>query len=133
MSHPLDGVSRIINLSVTSVGAGATDLDLRPSAGMLWEVLFAVGTQNDGGVPCGWYMTDPDAVDYTVSEGTATGPWTVWYLGGHAENAAMGALMAPVVLTFNRYLTFRFTASAGGKTGYVRALVKEFRGVAQEA
>lgn len=131
-SHPLEGVSRIIAVTSTSVGIGNTDALLRPDAGKLWEVVWAAGTQDDGAVVCGWYMTDPDASDFTICGITATAAWKALHLGADIESSGSD-LAAPLVLTHDRYCTFRFAASAAAKHGYIRALVKEYRGVSTEA
>ena len=133
MSHPLEGVTRLVYVETASAGAGATSANLRPPAGMTWELLWAYAMQNDGAVPWGWYWTDPDITNQQVVGGTAAGAYEkVGFpsMVGVTENPISAA---PLILTYNRYATYTFTASAGAKSSYIYAFVKEFRGVALES
>lgn len=131
-SHPLEGVTRVIIATTVSTGAGDTDVDLRPASGRVWEVLFARAYQNDGAVAQKWLFTDPDASDQEISGITATAAWVSFMLGCNSENAASSPFIAPPILSYNRYFTYRFTASAITKTGWIVAMVKEYRGIAAE-
>lgn len=134
MSHPLEGVTRVINLTAASAGAGATDLDLRPAAGMVWELLMAVAYQDDGLRSQQWLMTDPDTTDGVLATNTAAGAYDRFQPGtGTVSTSPPAHIAAPFILTYNRYLTYRFDASAGAKNSVIYAVVKEYRGVSTEA
>lgn len=131
-SHPLEGVSKLINLTVASVGAGATTINARPNPGCVWEVLFLKGTQDDGAVVQSWAFTDPDGTN-SICNHTTTAAWKWLHFGAVAENAdTLPIWGGPLLFTYDRYATFSFTASAAAKNGYVIGLVREFRGVARE-
>jgi hypothetical protein len=100
---------------------------------MVWEVLWAVGFQDDGAVTHSWLWTDPDVADQDVCSMGAAGALHPLFLGAQTEKGNPFTFMGPPVLTYNRYLTYRFVASAAAKNGCVRAIVKELRGVAMEA
>lgn len=127
------GKTRGIEVTSVSVGAGNTVVNLRPPAGKLWKVLYARATQDDGAVSMGWNVVDPDG---TVALGamTATGAWASCFLGAGGENAngPQGFMGAPWS-TYNRYFQFYWTASAGAKNGYVRAVVEEYAGISSGA
>ena len=130
MSHPLEGILRFITLSETSAGAGNCDTDIRPPQNCYWEVLYLYGTQNDGAVACGWLITDKDNTKATVI-GITGASGVPWYFAAYDDTAdADDHMYGPPVLSYETYLTFRFAASAASKVSTVRALVKEFRGVA---
>lgn len=133
-SHPLEGVTRILNLTVASAGAGATNLNLRPAAGRIWELLFAMGYNDDGAVVHAWLMTDPDTAAGIISSLTASAAFDPLFLGLSTATSlvAQPVWFGPPILTYDRYLTYQFVASAGSKNGVIRAIVKEFRGVAAE-
>lgn len=133
MSHALEGVCRLIQVDGTSVGAGATSVNLRPSQGCIWELLFAYGMQDDGAVAYGWYWTDPDVTNHQVIGGTAAAAYEKMGFPAMLSVTAEPYSAAPLVLTYDRYATFTFTASGAGKKGYIKAFVKEYRGVAYEA
>lgn len=134
MTHSLEGVCRFVTATAASTGAGATDVDLRPAAGCAWEIIYAWAVQDDGAVAMKWLWSDPDVTDQTVfgSTGTANSDWPFGQVSASLSYPQM-TLAAALTLTYNRYLTFRFTASAASKNGYVSALVREYRGIHLEA
>ncbi|GAJ01810.1 unnamed protein product, partial [marine sediment metagenome] len=57
----LNGRLRVIYETVASVGAGATEVLLRPGTrNTLWHILWAEGEQNDSDTICAWKWIDPD-------------------------------------------------------------------------
>lgn len=133
MSHPLEGVTRVINLTSTSTGAGNTYVDVRPDAGKVWEIGMLSAMQDDGPVLQMWTITDIDTTNQIVQSITGAAN-TYWYLGTTDDTMdAVQKAVAPLVVTYDRYLRFGFTASAAGKNATVRGWVKEFRGLPTEA
>lgn len=132
MSHPLEGVIRTLVITAISVGAGATNVNVRPDQGKLWEVLLATGRQNDGAVWNAWRWVG-EGSDEEICEVGAGGANQYLILGTFTSNASTTAFSAPMIVTYDRYLRYQFAASAAAKTGTVHIVVKEFRGVAVEA
>lgn len=133
MGQPLEGITRYIVVTTASAGAGNTDTDLRPTDGCVWEVLWCVGLQDDGAVAHYFLWSDPDAADQELCGQTAGVAYDPLYLGMLRASSIFPPWMGAPVLSYDRFLTYRFVASAGGKNGIVRALVKEYRGIVPEA
>lgn len=135
MTHPLEGVTRFIVVTQASAGAGPTIVPLRPPAGCVWEVLYAYGYQDDGAVLCAWKMLDIDTAEDTLHSATV-GANAHLHLGTEGDGSdptdAM-YLRGPLFISYDRYLRYVFTASAGAKNGFVHAIVREYRGVSVEA
>lgn len=129
MSQVLEGYYQLEKIIGTSTGATDTDVDLRPPAGEIWEIHYCFGKQDDGAVPCLWLWTDEAVTDEILSQitGSQNAPL---HLGAHnKEPSDLEHWYAPAIITYNKYFTFRFTASAGGKIGTIIAFVRKFRGV----
>lgn len=131
MSHPLEGVVKAVTNSTVSAGAGATDVDLRPPEGCVWEILHAWGKQDDGAVWCDWVIQDTKETIADQLIGGCTGAANTLLILGATDDAysANRNFHGSPIATYQTYFQYRFTASAGGKTGIVGAVVKEFRGV----
>ena len=129
----VDGVTKSVSVTGASAGAGAFTINLRPDKGCVWEVLLAYGYQDDGAVSQSWLMTDVD--NGNVNLFTITGAANVhWHFGTEDDTAGSTQLArGPLILTYDRYLRFQFTASAGAKNSYIKALVREWRGLNVEA
>ena len=124
------GKPRVLALSFTATGAGASSVDLRPGDGKQWEILYAVGFHGDAAaVTCDWVFADPDSggAQGLSGAGISLNPLTMQPLGGVVAGGATQCL-SPIKATRGRYPSFVFVASAIGKIGYIRALVLEYQG-----
>lgn len=133
MTHPLEGATRFITATTASAGAGQTIVNLQPAAGCVWEIIWAWAFQDDGAVWHEWQGVDPDTT-MTLTGVIASGANDALPLGpiiGGGDDP--NYLVAPMVVTYNRYVRYWFTASAAAKNGTLRAVVREYRGVAVEA
>ena len=128
-----EGVTRFVSGTTASTGAANTYVDVRPSAGCAWEVLSLWGWQDDGAVNQSWNWTDIDVTNQilTTITGAANTHW--WFITKDDTPDAVQLCVAPPILTYDRYLRFCWSASAAGKNGYFRALVREYRGIPLEA
>ncbi|GAJ04712.1 unnamed protein product, partial [marine sediment metagenome] len=58
---PLNGRMKVIEREETSEAAFTTYVPLRPlGVGIEWEILWAIGKQNDGAVEHSWHWYDPE-------------------------------------------------------------------------
>lgn len=125
--NQLSGKMRVVIVTGTSVGAGATVTSLRPEAGQVWIVLWATGEQNDGAVSSGWYFTDPEtpagANLFNIAALPANTPVAFGALAASAAPAGWGQGFK---LNYSRYASFVFTASAAAKVCTIKALVLEY-------
>lgn len=122
------GKVRYIAVDTTSVGAGATVVNLQPSDGKQWRIMYAIAFHADvGAVNVGWYCTDP-AASGSLTYPISLAPNTMLPLGAIAS-AGAHQLLGPLKCTVSRYYSFVFTASAAAKHGYIYAIVEEFVGV----
>lgn len=131
MSHPLEGVVKVVTATAASGGAGYVYVPVRPPEGCVWEIDALVGFQDDGAVTEGWYVTDTKESITRQNMVTCTGAAST-YLPFYALDDAVNSaqyLVRPFVVTYQTYVEFGFNASAGGKNGYIRAVVREYRGV----
>ncbi len=119
-------------LTVASTGAGATSVNLRPAVGQAWKILYAEGFQDDGAVNHEWQFTDPVTAAGTLAARTAAAAYERLNIVTTPATGTYQPLTEPIWVTRERYLTYTFTASAGGKNGYIRALVEEYDGVVPE-
>lgn len=124
--NQLSGKPRTIYAEVTSAGAGATIVHLRPEAGQVWILLWATGQQNDGNVSCGWYFTDPETPAGVALYSVTLAANVPLAFGALAANAAPACWGQGMKLNYSRYASFLFTASAAAKIGAIRALVLEY-------
>lgn len=130
--YELSGVTRRVSSTVASAGAGNTDLPVRPAAGCVWEVLMLYAYQDDGAVAQSWHWTDPD-VSAGQLYGITGASGSYWHFVEGDDTASIPSkIRGPVVVTYDRYPTFRFVASAGAKNATYVALVREWRGVPVE-
>jgi len=126
-----NGKVRVISVSTTSAGAGATTVALRPPENKQWTILYAVAYHADAaGVVCDWVFQDPDSGgNVGLSGGGITiNPAVMQPLGG-VISGGNSNFLGPVKATYTRYPSFVFVASAVNKVGYVRAVVLEYTGL----
>lgn len=124
------GMVRYILVDTTSSGAGATAVNLQPAEGKQWRILYAIGHHADAGaVNCAWYLTDPDT-NGGLTPDISLAAAAILPLGAIAS-AGQTQVLGPLKATRSRYYSFVFTASAGAKHGYVRAVVEEYGGINQ--
>lgn len=133
MLGPMQGITRRVTATGASSGAGATTISLRPDKGCVWELLMCYGYQDDGAVSQSWLFADPEGGSTNLL--TITGAANVhWHLGTEDDIATSPMLVrGPIYTTYDRYVRFQFTASAGAKNGTIVALVREYKGIAVEA
>lgn len=119
-------------VQTTSAGAGATVVNLRPAEqGTIWRVIWCTGEQADGAVSQGWYWTDPETpagASLVSITGAANTPWPFCALDDVAGTSLPTHLDGGLFVTYDRYISFVFTASAGAKVGTIKALVEEQMG-----
>ncbi len=129
MSH-LNGRMRVIEADAASAGAATTLVPIRPlGVGIEWEIIWAVGSQNDGAVEHGWAWYQHPDIPLGVYLYKETGALDVALplgaMGADLPNVSMGSWWA----TWDRYPCYRFEASAADKTGKIVAVVIEHLGV----
>lgn len=131
MSHPLEGVLKVVEATAASTGAGTTYCDLRPPEGCVWEILYAWGKQDDGAVWVAWYISDTKEGKANVLLAGDTGTSGVaYYLGAEDDVSTAVTFWNDIpIATYQTYFRYGFTASAGAKNASIMAVVKEFRGV----
>lgn len=131
---PLDGIITFKTGSQASAGAGSTDVVIRPAVGEAWEIIDLYTQQDDGAVYTRYLWTDPDVTLQTMWTCTSTGTSGKFHIGCDGDaSTSIQKIQAPMVLTYDRYLTGRFTASAGAKTITWYAMVRVFKGLPVEA
>ncbi len=113
----------------TSGDAGVMLIPMRPSdASIQWEIIWAIGKQNDGAVSHGWYWFDPEhpvgALLYLIP-GALDIPLPLGAMGSDLPNVSTDNWWA----TSDDYPAYYFQASAAGKKGTVLAIVIERVGV----
>lgn len=126
---PMDGITRMIVKTTASTGAGATDLQLRPPAGRMWIVHWGSAYQDDGAVVQTLLWTDPEQTITSICSMTAAAAFDTLFFYGYNASAKSAHLLLPLRMTYNRYLTFRFTASAAAKNSTAIMLVEEYKGI----
>lgn len=127
------GRIRIITLSVTSTGAGNTDLSAQPSAGKWWLVYHMVAWQDDGAVAVQWGWTDADSNKLAIHPAIASLAANAQLPIGAVTTGNVQAMMGPFRVTRSSYPVFTFAASAITKHAYIRALVEEFSHIPESA
>lgn len=119
-------------ITTASTGAGATSVNLRPSEqGTIWRVIWCTGQQDDGAVAQQWYWTDPEnaaGISLCAITGAANTPWPFLALDDVPGTSLPTNFDGGLFVTYDRYLSFVFTASAGSKNGLIKALVEEQMG-----
>ncbi|GAI69912.1 unnamed protein product [marine sediment metagenome] len=127
MSH-LSGRMMVVELDIVSVGAGTTVVPIRPQVrGIEWEIIWAIGKQDDGAVVHGWQWLDPEnpaGVSLYGVLGDANVALPLGALDSDLPNVSMGPWWA----TWDRYPQYYFEASAVGKTGKIIAIIIESAG-----
>lgn len=133
-AHPLEGVQRSIYTTATSTEAGNCDCAVQPPEGVVWEIQFLCGKQDDGAVTVSWLYQGPEyGSAVQISSGTGA-PNTPWHFGASDDLAdSTVRQVMPIIATNVRYPIFRFAASAGAKTSTVVGLAREFKGVKLDA
>lgn len=125
----LSGRIKVVSLTVPSGGAGTTYVAIRPpNEGVQWEIIWAIGQQNDGAVSHGWHWLDPEnalGVELCAVVGAADVPLPLGALDSDLANVSMGPWWA----TYDRHPSYRFEASAAAKNGKITAIVIEYLGV----
>jgi len=124
------GKVRVISATFTAVGAGASQVDLRPADGKQWEILYAVAYHADAAaVVCDWVFSDVDSGGAVglAGGGISINPSVIHPLGAIVSGGPTQCL-GPIKSTRGRYPSFVFVASAAGKVGTIRAIVLEYAG-----
>ncbi len=124
----LNGRMRVVENYTESEVIGTTVVPIRPQVrGIEWEILWAIGKQDDGAVLNGWQWLDPEnpaGVELYGLVGAANVPLALGALDSDLPNVSMGSWWA----TWDRYPQYHFEASAIGKTGKIIAIVIEKAG-----
>ncbi len=124
----LNGRMKVIERDETSELAITIHVPLRPlGVGIEWEIIWAVGKQNDGAVVHGWDWYDPEnptGVELYGVLGDANISLPLGAMGSDLPNVSTDNWWA----TYNRYPSYRFEASAADKVGKVIAIVIEHIG-----
>ncbi len=126
----LNGRMKLVKreLEITT-GPGAAFVPLRPMQdGIEWEIIWAIGKQDDGAVVHGWYWYDPDNIPGTCLYellGDANVPLPLGALDSDLPNVSMGPWRA----TWDRHPIYIWQCSGVGKKGTVLAIVIEHVGV----
>ncbi len=127
MSH-VNGRLRLIERELVSTGAGACQVPLRPMQdGIEWEIIWAIGKQDDGAVVHGWYWMDPDNIPGTCLyeiTGAVDIPLPLGAMDSDLPNLSMRAWWS----TWDRHPIYIWQCSGVGKTGTVIAMVIEHLG-----
>lgn len=124
------GAPKLLAFTTVSVGAGNTDLSVRPDQGKLFVVKWGYATQDDGAVVQSWLWKDPDlGAAQSIGQMTAAAAWDPFNLFGYHASLKSVHFLLPMVLTYNRYLIFRFAASAIAKNSYAYIMGEEFSGL----
>lgn len=130
----LNGHVRAVYVTESSVGAGATMVNLRPDAGKIWKILACNGYQASGGARnCAWYITDPENPGGLNHSGTIS--------LASSQRLALGAVAAAVSPLVNEalwatnghYFTFLWTASGAAEAAVIMAEVIEYTGTGKLA
>ncbi len=128
MSQP---ESRLKSFYDTAASAGAEVVEVHfkpPDAGIIWDILWCQGEQDDGDVQCGWKWYDPEnpaGVQLHVTSVSRNIPLPF----GALAPSEQGPGAAPITATYSRYPAYFFVASGAGKTGVVTGIVAEQIGV----
>jgi len=115
--------------SATAAGAATTSVPFRPAAGEIWEVLWIIGYHDDGIAWMYWAWTDDVVTASEMTRKQSAASYDYLALGGNAINPASAPLNAPLWITYTSFPTFQWVASAGGKIGTVKALVRVYAGM----
>lgn len=122
--------SLVISKTNTSSGAGNYTIQLRPDeVQTVWELLGAWGWHTAGGARNAvWYFHDPET-DVPLHPSLSLAANTDFSVYGCPAAAYRCLVVRPVIVTYTHFPTLVITASAAGENMYVRALVREVRGV----
>ncbi len=128
MGH-VNGRLKVIEADFVSLGAGPTNVHISPlEQGTEWEIIWAIGSQNDGAVLHGWQWVDPEnpagVLLYEIT-GALDIPLPLGAMDSDLPNVSMRTWWA----TWNRHPSYRFEASGVDKTGKIVAIVIEHLGV----
>ena len=118
---------RLKTTTAASAGAANTDVPFRPQAGEIWEVVWIIGYNDDGIAWAYWLWTDDVVTASEMTRKQSAASYDYLPLGINAMNGGPG-LVAPLWVTYTSFPTYRWTASAGAKTGTVKALVRVYSG-----
>lgn len=125
------GATRLIYATTVSVGAGNTQVALRPDVGKCWKLKYAWAYQASGGNRAAqWTWVDPDYSGNLGLSIAALPAATAMPLGSQTTTPA-GVLILPqeIWVYRSRYPVWLWTASGAAENGYAYALVEEFQGV----
>lgn len=125
--NPLNGRMKVVESDLVSTGGVWMHVPLRPpTAGIEWEIVWAVGKHDDpGGTDrASWGFYDPDCPAGAFAPGTTLTPGEYLPLGAvlrDGESVGIG----PIFATRDRYPSFQWLASGVGNTGTITAMVIE--------
>ncbi len=126
---PLNGRMRVVERDTVSTGAFTTGVPIKPlGEDVEWEIIWAIGKQNDGVVSHGWHWYEPETpagAELYATVGALNVPIPLGAMSNGGPNVSMGPWWA----TWNRFPSYRFEASGAGKTGKILAIVIEHVGV----
>ena len=123
----LTGIQRANTASSTAAGAGNLDLDIQPTGPRLWIVQYAVGYHVSGGARTqGWYWYCDSTLNY-ICRPTSMNDYSVLPWDGYTAGVK-GFAHVPAVVSADRFLRFRVTATGAGDTAYLRYSYLEILG-----
>ena len=127
-----DATGRIAVVQVDGTAA-ASDIDLGPPAeGEIWEVLAAWGIHDDTGNArtCAWLFSDGVTNDLAAGGKSMVDllPLSLYSVDGNV-NVLGHDWSKPLRLNKATYLTYRVVAIGAGKKGYIKAIIRKYRGV----
>jgi hypothetical protein len=128
----LNGLIRVIEVQAVSGGAGDTPVALRADDGKFWRILSANGWHGElADRTCVWAWTDPVNTEIALFKGSAFDATAVLALGANAPNSD-GLHKESFWSSDNSYPSFIGTATGGGETFYVVAVVIEYSGMSKQ-
>jgi hypothetical protein len=125
-----EGITTVIQIDGT---AATDDTDLGPPpTGEVWEILAAWGLHDNAvAKACAWTLSDGVTAD--MAEGAksmaALLPLSVYSNDANVSVLGQGDWKQPIRLNAACYLTYRAVGMEAGKKGYIKAIIRKFRGI----